>query len=205
MRPRALRLAALIACLSLAAPKTGAASVIPPTFATLVDSSTDIFVGKVVNRECRWVDMPWGAVIFTFVTFSIEESLKGDARAQTTLRFRGGTVGDVTLNIADMPEFRVDERVVIFVGDRTAVSPLVGFMHGRFRIQRDVTSGIDRVEMHDGRPLVSTAVLGSREARSPIAALGGPEARSPVAARGLSLPNLRSEIVARLRDERRVR
>jgi hypothetical protein len=129
------------------------------------EAATDIFIGKVARRDSRWVDTPWGAVIFTYVTFDIEESLKGPARGQTTLQFRGGTVGDVTLHIADMPEFQMGDRDLLFVGDRTAVSPLVGFMHGRFRIQHDASGNVDRVRTHDGR-LVSTSALGRSTSRN---------------------------------------
>src|SRR5436190_18075934 len=103
------------------ATQVAAASVIPPTFAELVGAATDIFVGEVVTTECRWVSTPGGPVIVTIVTFAIEESLKGVSRGQTTLQFRGGRIGDVTLTVADMPEFRVRDRDVLFVGDRGAV------------------------------------------------------------------------------------
>ncbi len=183
----ALRTSAVIALLAFAAAPLRASSVVPPTFETLVDSATDIFIGSVTRRECRWVNTAGGAVIFTYITFDIEESLKGAARAQTTLQFRGGTVGDVTLHVADMPEFEVGDRDLLFVGDRTAVSPLVGFMHGRFRIQHDASGNVDRVRTHDGHPLVSTSALGRSQVPPPATEVG------------LSLPALRSEILARLR------
>jgi len=184
----------LLALLLSTATSVNATSVIPPTFEGLVDSATEIFVGTVVSRECRWVDTPWGRVIFTFVTFRIEESLKGGSRGQTTLRFRGGTVGDVTISVADMPEFQVGNRDLIFVGDRTAVSPLVGFMHGRFRIRHDAKSGVDRVDKHDGRPLRSTTELGASQAVT--TATGTTE---------LTVAEFRAQIQARLLASRRAR
>ena len=187
---RTFRVWAVIALLAFAAAPLTATSVIPPTFENLVDNASDIFIGRVARVESRWVDTPWGAVIFTYVTFDIEQSMKGTARVQTTLQFRGGTVGDVTLHIADMPEFRVGDRDLLFVGDRTAVSPLIGFMHGRFRIQHDALGNVDRVRTHDRRPLVSTSALGRSQAPPPATAVG------------LSLPTLRAEILARLRTPR---
>jgi len=166
-----------------------ARSVIPPTFSELVTNATEIFIGRVVSRESRWVDTPAGAVIFTDVTFGVEENLKGNHQQQTTLRFRGGTVGDITLAVADMPQFVLGDRDLLFVESRNAVSPLVGFMHGRFRIQRELSSGIDRIATHDGRPLAATASLGPAGPGGPGMGIGP----------GLSLSNFRAEILARIR------
>jgi hypothetical protein len=166
-----------------------ARSVIPPTFSELVSNATEIFIGHVVSRESRWVDTPAGPVIFTDVTFGVEEILKGNQQQQTTLRFRGGTVGDVTLAVADMPKFAPGDRDLLFVESRNAVSPLVGFMHGRFRIQRELSSGIDRIATHDGRPLAATASLGP----------AGPGGQGMGIGRGLSLSDFRAEILARIR------
>ena len=191
---RAVAFVTVFAILVCTATSISATSVIPPTFEGLVDSATEIFVGTVVNRECRWVATPWGRVIFTFVTFRIEESLKGGLRGQTTLQFRGGTVGEVTISVADMPEFQVGNRDLIFVGDRTAVSPLVGFMHGRFRIRHDAKSGVDRVDKHDGRPLRSTTELGASQIVT--TATGTTE---------LTVAEFRAQILARLQTSQRAR
>jgi len=195
-----LRVWAVSALFAFGVVSLTASSAIPPTFQQLVDNATDIFVGSVARRESRWVDTSWGAVIFTYVTFDIQESLKGTARGQTTLQFRGGTVGNVTLRISDMPEFRVGDHDLLFVGDRAAVSPLVGFMHGRFRIEHDTSGNIDRVRTNDGRPLVSTSSLGRSNSAATTSATQVP---SPATAVGLSLPTLRSEILTRLRTRTR--
>lgn len=142
--------------------------VIAPTFEQLVDGAREIFVGEVVSRESQWVNTAGGPTIVTLVTFSIVEGLKGGLLTQTSLEFLGGTVGETTLEVSGMPEFRVGDRDVVFVGARNAVSPLVDFAYGRVRIVRDAT-GIDSVRLHDGRPLVATASMtrpGSAGARS---------------------------------------
>ena len=191
------RLVPVIAALGLAVSPTAASTVIPPTFSELISNASEVFVGRVESRESRWLTLHGRLAIFTDVTFRVEESLKGVHQQRTTLRFRGGTVGDVTLSVSDMPQFEVGDRDLIFVENRDAVSPLLGFMHGRFKIQRDPSTGTDRVATHDGRPLASTASLGRASADSQTA---GPQAAAPPAgARGLSLSEFRAEIRTRLR------
>jgi hypothetical protein len=102
-----------------------------------------------------------GRTIITQVSFDVERVLKGRIGARTQLTFLGGTIGDETLHVADMPQFRVGDRDLLFLsGDQRSISPLVAFAYGRFRIVRDVASGAEMIRTHDGRPLVSTADLG---------------------------------------------
>ena len=83
--------------------------------------------------------------------------------AVTQLEFLGGTVGDLTMEVAGMPQFSSGQRSVLFVGNTVrAASPLVGFMHGRFRVERDLQNGVDRVRTFDGQSLGSTASLGAQ-------------------------------------------
>jgi hypothetical protein len=185
------RLPVLLTVCALVSGFTAAASattVVPITFEELVDSSHEIFIGEVVSRQSRWVDTREGRAIVTLVTFKIDEGLKGGLQTQTSLEFLGGTVGDVTLEVTGMPEFHVGDRDVVFVGSRSAISPLVGFMYGRFRIARDPERGnIDTVRMYDGRALVT------------ISALGRPQTQSLRAVPSLALADFRAQVVSRVR------
>jgi hypothetical protein len=190
-RPRAHRVghfAGLTAAL-LVAHTAFATTVIPPTFDELVAGSREIFVGRVVSRASQWVENRDGRMIVTLVTFAIEASLKGGLQTQTSLEFVGGTVNDMTMTVAGMPQFSVGDRDVLFVGNRNAVSPLIGLMYGRFRVLRDARRGIDTVRMHDGSPLLSTTVLG-RAATPALRTTGS-----------LSLSDFQSEILTKIRAQ----
>jgi hypothetical protein len=136
--------------------------VIPHTFDELVTKADTIFVGRVVDRRSLWEETRSGRNIITLVTFSVERVLKGQVGAQTQLSFVGGTIGEVTFTISDMPDFPTNgERDVLFVTDRgRPLSPIVGFSQGRFRIERDPVSGVDQVRTSDGRPLVNVQAVG---------------------------------------------
>lgn len=137
----------------------GSTTVIPPSFEALVSRANTIFVGEVINQRALWVGTPRGRAIRTQVTFKVEEVWKGTAGAVTQLEFLGGTIGDTTMEVIGMPAFAPGQRSVLFVGAPRQVSPLVGFMHGRLRIERD-RAGVDRVRTHDGRSLGRVSEIG---------------------------------------------
>ena len=72
------------------------------------------------------------------MTFRVEESWKGAAGAVTQLEFLGGTIGESTMEVVGMPTFLEGQRSVLFVSSQVrAASPLVGFWHGRMRVEKD--------------------------------------------------------------------
>jgi hypothetical protein len=139
----------------------GSTTVIPPSFDALVSRAGTIFVGKVVAQRAVWIDTRQGRAIRTQVTFKVEDVWKGAAGPITQLDFLGGTIGDTTMDVTGMPKFAIGQRAVLFVSQDRQVSPLVGFMHGRLRIERD-HAGIDRVRAHDGRSLGNVNEINSQ-------------------------------------------
>ena len=135
-------------------------TVIPPSFEALVSAAHTILVGEVVNQQAIWVSTPQGRAIKTLVDFRVEEVWKGSSGAVTRLEFMGGTIGDMTMEVVGMPTFRLGQRSVLFAHGQRAISPLVGFMHGRLRIERDF-AGVDRVRTHDGRSLGGINEMGT--------------------------------------------
>jgi hypothetical protein len=130
-------------------------TVIPPTFDELISRAQIIFQGEVVDRRSEWETTAQGRSIITRVTFRVATVLKGRAAAAIQLSFLGGTIGDETLTVSDMPRFLVGDRDVLFVSPELhAVSPLVGFAHGRYRIVRNAVTGADEVRTHDGQAIV---------------------------------------------------
>ena len=148
-------------CTTLMSGVASSTTVIPPTFESLVSLARTIFVGEVIDVRAEWIATPQGRAIRTHVTFKVEEAWKGAVGAVTELEFLGGTIGGTTMEVVGMPTFHEGQRSVLFVSAevRTA-SPLVGFYHGRLRIERDA-GGVDRVRTHDGRSLGQPAEIGA--------------------------------------------
>ena len=172
-------------------PRTAApTSVVAPTFDELVARAESVVVAQVVATRSTWVDSRAGRSIVTDVTFSIERTLKGPIYAERSLEFLGGTVGDDTLRVTGMPQFHVGDRDVLFINDSgRPVSPIVGFMYGRFHIVRDAGTGVEMVRTHDGRPLAGVNEVGNPRPPAIVAPL-----------RTMSLDEFASAIDARVRQ-----
>lgn len=124
-------------------------------FPELVARAEQIVVGTVIDiRE----ELDAAGTPFTLVTLSHLSVWKGTAGSTLTLRFYGGTAGDVTVRDPDMPTFVLGERDVVFVaGNGTSVCPLVGVWQGRYYVRADPGLGTDIVEDSEHRPLVGAA------------------------------------------------
>lgn len=129
-----------------------AASVLEVTLNEMLRESQFVFEGRVIAVESRANERKR---IHTYVTFEILDVIKGDYRSNTiTLRFLGGTVGDLTLAVSDMQLPRQEEQGIYFVEslERTQVHPLYGWSQGHFIVIRDA-SGIARVMTNRGLPV----------------------------------------------------
>ena len=138
-----------------------ATTVIAPTFDELVAEATTIFRGEVIDVRSEWRDARPARTIVTLVTFRVETVIKGSQLLETSVEILGGTVGGATLKIAGTPQFRIGDRDILFVNDTgQSVSPIVGFMHGRFPVVQDWANGREFITTYDGRPLASSADIG---------------------------------------------
>jgi len=97
----------------------------------------------VVQARCDANQTSWDAgEIWTFTTFTVEETRKGTAAGNLRVRLLGGRAGDITSTVAGVPRFRAGEEVVLFLektgrGDYS----VVGWIEGTFRIRIDRRSG----------------------------------------------------------------
>lgn len=152
-----------------------ATTVIPPTFEQLVGQAEFIFQGTVTDMRSVWEGEGAQRHIDSYVTFQVQDSVKGDTGASYTIRMLGGTVGDETMEVTDTPKFKVGDREILFVEhNNEQFVPLVGINHGRFHVQRDEQSGRDIVVNGEDKPVRDLAKLGREEE-----SISGAEAISP--------------------------
>ena len=159
---RHLAFLALPVLLAIAA-IANATTVIPPNFDELVSRAEVIFEGEVTGLQSQWIGEGAEHRIVTFVTFKVDDTLKGNAGATYTMRMLGGTVDGQTMEVTDAPKFKVGDHDLLFVEHNgSQFIPLVGIMHGRFRIQKDQT-GNDILLTGAGQPLADVGQLGANE------------------------------------------
>ncbi len=144
--------------------RVSATTVIPPTFEQLVQQAELIFQGTVTASRSVWEGEGGDRHIESYVTFQIEDNVKGQAGASYTIRMLGGTVGDETMEVTDTPKFEVGDRDILFVEhNNDQFVPLVGISHGRFHVQRDEQTGRDVVVNAEGQLVRDLAQLGHNE------------------------------------------
>jgi len=156
----------LLICGSLFALTCGglATTVIPPSFDDLVSRAEMIIQGSVTGVRSEWTGEGAQRHIMSYVTVKVEDAIKGNPGATVTLQMLGGTVGAETMQVSDAPKFKVGDRDILFVENNgTQFIPLVGIMHGRFRVKKDET-GRDAVFTNEGSPVSDLNQLGKDEA-----------------------------------------
>ena len=154
----------LLSALAVSLPALHATTVIPPTFEELVTDADTIFEGTVTGLRSEWTGEGSERHIVTYVTFKIDDSIKGALGAEYTIRMFGGTLDGQTMEVADAPRFKVDDRDILFVTHNgTQFIPLVGIMHGRFHVQPDENGAQEKIAKDNGARVANVAKLGQDE------------------------------------------
>ncbi len=140
-----------------------ATTVIPPDFDQLINRAQVIFEGEVTGVQSQWIGEGAEHRIVTFVTFKVDDTLKGNPGATYSIRMLGGTIDGQTMEVTDAPRFKVGDHDVLFVENNgSQFIPLVGIQHGRFRVQKD-QAGAETLRTGDNQPLADVSQLGKDE------------------------------------------
>ena len=111
-----------------------ATQVQPVTLPELVKRSTSIVHGTVLEARSQWEE--GGGEIYTYITVSTREFLKGGRPGGKTVTFRqlGGQVGDQVIYVPGTPEFRAKQEVLLFLtgDDRAGYPQVMGIFQGAF-------------------------------------------------------------------------
>lgn len=158
------RFLVLLSLFALILPALRATTVIPPTFDQLVTEADTIFEGTVTGLRSEWTGQGADRHIVTYVTFKVEDAIKGTLGAEYIMRMMGGTVDGQTMEVTDAPRFKVDDRDILFVTNNgTQFIPLVGIMHGRFHVKPDANGANEKIAKDNGADVADVAKLGQDE------------------------------------------
>jgi hypothetical protein len=156
-----------LACLCVGLDATRGTTVIPPTFDELVSRAEVIFQGTVTDVRSQWTGEGAQHRIESYVTFRVEDAMKGAPGESYTLRMLGGTVDGETMEVSDSPKFKIGDRDVIFVENNgSQFIPLVGIMHGRFHVDKDKETGREMITTNEREPLKDLSRLGKQEQKA---------------------------------------
>ena len=110
-------------------------SVLAVSLEQLSTASQLIFEGEVVGKTSEFNANQTS--IHTYVTFRVVDVVKGTYnQPEITLRFLGGTVGEIGLNVSDSTVPELGEAGIYFVEslERFQVNPLYGMDQGHFLV-----------------------------------------------------------------------
>ena len=101
----------------------------------MADLATSVVVGTIEAAEGEWnYDR---TRIHTRFTLAVERVLAGRASDKAHFRVLGGTVGETTVMVSEMPRFSVGERVVVFLrGSGGRLPSVVGGPEGKIALDR---------------------------------------------------------------------
>jgi hypothetical protein len=116
----------------------------PPTdIGAQARGASRIVVGQVLDVQSRFSSNRFGdQLIVSDLIVDVLEIMKGSAQSRISVALEGGTVGDLTLKVSDLPALKAGERAVFFL-DGDAGTPFLPHGRGRgiFKLAQD-----DRVE-----------------------------------------------------------
>ncbi|MBI5594350.1 MAG: matrixin family metalloprotease [Deltaproteobacteria bacterium] len=158
----------------------------------LASGADFIIVGKVLHQESHWNRDK--TAIYTKVVISTEEHLKGRAKSDDiTIAVPGGKIGDTTVEVTDVPDFSVGEKVVIFVrpltdkqvaddglvtaGDDAPWFRIHGGFQGKFSVLEDKIGNLPLVKFKER---ISKALTGGVPAYPESESMLNPESVSSI-------------------------
>ena len=145
----------------------GATSYLPVTFSELVTRADVIFAGEVVDVRPFPLETREGTIIKTRVVFQVSDPIWGTSGSLEIFEFLGGEWGGIGMAVAEMPQFAVGDRRVVFARRDRSINPIVGFTQGLLQIGRD-SAGVDRIFTADGTPIAQPESIGSGVAGSSL-------------------------------------
>ena len=104
-------------CIAVLVSASTIAAVGPPTnVEATAKKAKKVVVATVTDVDSSFATNRFGdQLIVSRVTVNVEETLKGQHADVVALTVEGGTVGDLTLRVSDLPQFRRGERAVLFL------------------------------------------------------------------------------------------
>ena len=102
-----------------------------PTIAERARGAGRVVVARVLDVQSRFGTNQFGdQLILSNLVLEVTETLKGSASATVNITVEGGTVGDLTLKVSDLPSFKAGDRGMFFL-DAAPDGSLVPHDRGR--------------------------------------------------------------------------
>lgn len=141
--------------LLMAVPLT-ASTVLKVNFAHLSQTAHHVVAGRITDVTAS--KDPASGYIYSQVTIAVSQAEPAAlVGRQYSFRMIGGELNGKRLHIAGFPQFKVDDKVVLFLNSQpsTVFGPTVGLWQGVFFLKDDPAGGVERVIDHQRRPVLA--------------------------------------------------
>ena len=111
-----MRIVSALLMASLAAATATASIDVPQDLVEHAKGANRVAVATVTDVASSFGVNEFGdQLIVSRVTFRVEETMKGPAQSTVEVMVEGGTVGDLTLEVSDLPRMERGKRAVLFL------------------------------------------------------------------------------------------
>jgi hypothetical protein len=164
----------LLLCAAAALP-AGASTFLKMSQKDLVRDSELVVQGKVLRVSSFWE--PTGRAIVTEAMVQVEEAIVGNAPTVVIVRTFGGEVGGYRIEADGFPQFKLNERLVLFLeAENDGVARVAGYQQGQFRVEEKAgvmvaVPAVDEgahVVNADGRPAPRVKAMNLDELKASI-------------------------------------
>jgi len=142
------------------------ASVDPPVdVGAQAKGANKVVVATVTDVQSAFGENDFGdRLILSRVSFQVNETLKGTHETTVVVTLEGGTVGDLTLEVSDMPTMEKGERAVLFLTSSRA-GGVVPYRRGSGLMKLDADNRVPGTDLtlDDIRAAVKAAQAGGNQ------------------------------------------
>ena len=131
----------ILICLLVVSGMVGCTPSLPPqgtpgklTLEQVAAKADSILVGKVT--DVTYYQEGEGNV-YTRVTLSVEQTIKGETGGEVVIRVPGGEMDGLTMFVTDTPSFQLEERAVVFLDKGEGTFTVAGGLWGKFTIDNN--------------------------------------------------------------------
>lgn len=143
-------------------------------FEEVAQTADIIFIGTAAEQESYFNQQQ--TLIFTEVLFDDITIVHCTGQAVQrdpslfVLKYAGGCVGDLCLDVSDGPSFREGHRYLLFVSDdgKTYANPIIGGPQGFFRVVKDVQTGEEFLLTAGKKAILEGIDHGPEESKFPV-------------------------------------
>jgi len=137
---RTIALLGALALMAAGAELVNATQLVSMTPRQMGEQAQLVVAGKVSGEQSFWNEKR--TKIFTRIDVAVDASYKGGTPVSVSLLQLGGTVDGVRTTVDGAVQWRVGEEVLLFLEPYTkGTYQVTGLSQGKFRIERDATTG----------------------------------------------------------------